>query len=288
MFYFIKGLPVFCIVTEPCADRFLLFGGFPISLHHVLDVGGFGGRKEGLVPFRGEMYNRVNGSPEHLACLVENIGNDIQYVPARFQRTLQLSYGLVLLRRCPAHLHADAVLFTGLLLPKLPQSRVPLGFISVSDCHSTVALQFDRPLRLGQLLCPLCHLFPDGIGERFFDMLVLGFQSRVLLLDGCVLALAEKVGDAGLYAVRVLPVNLSRAFLLFGDFAVKFLTAPLLFLVSDLELFMFGLGIVRFTDRGIPIDFGCFLFRLYLFGFLLLLGEDEVSAFKMLLSRLLL
>ena len=75
MFYFIKGLSVFCIVTEPCADRFLLFGGFPISLHHVLDVGGFGGRKEGLVPFRGEMYNRVNGSPEHLACLVENIKN---------------------------------------------------------------------------------------------------------------------------------------------------------------------------------------------------------------------
>ena len=119
-------------------------------------------------------------------------------------------------------------------------------------------------------------------------MLVLGFQSLVLLLDGCVLALAEKVGDAGLYAVRVLPVNLSRTFLLFGDFAVKFLTAPLLLFVPDLEFFMFGFGIVRFPERGIPVGFGCFLFRLYLFGFLLLLGDDEVSAFKMLLSRLLL
>lgn len=119
-------------------------------------------------------------------------------------------------------------------------------------------------------------------------MFVLGFQPLVLLLDGCVLALAEKVGYAGLYAVRVLTVNLSRTFLLFGDFAVKFRAAPLLFLVPDLEFFMFGFGIVRFTDRGIPVGFGCFLFRLYLFGFLLLPGDDEVSAFKMLLSRLLL
>ena len=126
------------------------------------------------------------------------------------------------------------MLFTGLLLPELPQSRVPLGFISVSDCHGTVTLQFDRPLRLGQLLCPLRHPFPDGIGERFFDMLVFGFQSLVLLLDGCVLALAKKVGDAGLYAVRVLTVSLSRAFLLFGDFTVKFRAAPLLFFVPDL------------------------------------------------------
>ena len=110
----------------------------------------------------------------------------------------------------------------------------PLGFKAVSDCHSTVTLQFDRPLCLGQCFSPLRHLFPDGIGERFFDMLVLGFQSLVLLLDGCVLALAEKVGDAGLYAVRILPVNLSRTFLLFGDFAVKFLTAPLLLFVPDL------------------------------------------------------
>ena len=41
-------------------------------------------------------------------------------------------------------------------------------------------------------------------------------------------------------------------------------------------------------QQGIPVGFGCFLFRLYLFGFLLLLGKNEVSAFKMLLSRQLL
>ena len=177
------------------------------------------------------MDNRFNGSPENLACLVENVGDDVQNIPARFQFTLQPLYGLVLLRRCPAHRHADAVLLPGLLLPELPQCRVPLGFKIVSDCHGTITLQFDRPLRLGQCLCPLRHLFPDGIGERFFDMLVFGFQPLVLLLDGCVLAFAEKVGDAGLYAVRVLTVNLSRTFLLFSDFAVKFRAAPLPFLV---------------------------------------------------------
>ena len=41
MFDFLKGLEVFRIVAEPCADRFLLLGGFPIALHHALDVGGF-------------------------------------------------------------------------------------------------------------------------------------------------------------------------------------------------------------------------------------------------------
>ena len=41
MFYFIKRLSAFRIVTEPCADRILLFGCFPIFLHHALDVGGF-------------------------------------------------------------------------------------------------------------------------------------------------------------------------------------------------------------------------------------------------------
>lgn len=51
---------------------------------------------------------------------------------------------------------------------------------------------------------------------------------------------------------------------------------------------MFGFGIVRFPERGIPVGFGCFLFRLYLFGFMLLFRKNEVSAFKMLLSRLLL
>ncbi|MBQ9094289.1 MAG: hypothetical protein IJY03_09965 [Prevotella sp.] len=46
MFYFIKGLSVFRIITEPCADRFLLLGGLAVALHNALDVGGFGGRED--------------------------------------------------------------------------------------------------------------------------------------------------------------------------------------------------------------------------------------------------
>lgn len=46
IFYFIKGLSVFRIVTEPCADRILLFGRFPVLLHHTFDVGGFGRGEE--------------------------------------------------------------------------------------------------------------------------------------------------------------------------------------------------------------------------------------------------
>ena len=41
MFYFVKRLSALGIVTEPCADRILLFGRFPVHLHHTLDVGGF-------------------------------------------------------------------------------------------------------------------------------------------------------------------------------------------------------------------------------------------------------
>ena len=234
MFYFVKRLSALRIVTKPCANSRMLFGRFPIFLHPALDVSGFGGGKDGLVLLRTEMDNRIYGSPEYFVGLVEHIRKQAEDMPACFQRTLQQADGLVLLRCGSAYHHADAMLLPGLLLPELPQCRVPLGFKAVSDCHSTVTLQFDRPLCLGQCFSPLRHLFPDGIGERFFDMLVLGFQSLVLLLDGCVLALAEKVGDAGLYAVRILPVNLSRTFLLFGDFAVKFLTAPLLLFVPDL------------------------------------------------------
>ena len=46
MFYFIKGLSVFRIFAEPCADRFLLFGCLTVALHDALDVGGFGGRED--------------------------------------------------------------------------------------------------------------------------------------------------------------------------------------------------------------------------------------------------
>ena len=41
MFYFIKGLSVFRIVTEPCADRFLMLGTLAVALHDALDVGDF-------------------------------------------------------------------------------------------------------------------------------------------------------------------------------------------------------------------------------------------------------
>ncbi|MDE6454215.1 MAG: hypothetical protein K2L27_08445 [Muribaculaceae bacterium] len=34
------------------------------------------------------MDNRVNGLPEHLACLVENIYDDVQNIQTRFQRDL--------------------------------------------------------------------------------------------------------------------------------------------------------------------------------------------------------
>ena len=55
MFYFVKWLQIFRIVTEPCADRFLLFGGFSIGLHHALDVGCFIIAENRFVPLRGEM-----------------------------------------------------------------------------------------------------------------------------------------------------------------------------------------------------------------------------------------
>lgn len=54
MFYFIKGLSVCRIVTEPCAHRFLLLGGLSVALHHALDVGGFRGREDCLMLLRGE------------------------------------------------------------------------------------------------------------------------------------------------------------------------------------------------------------------------------------------
>ena len=50
MFYFVKWLSALRIITEPCADRILLFGRFPVLLHHALDVGGFG-RGEDVSPY---------------------------------------------------------------------------------------------------------------------------------------------------------------------------------------------------------------------------------------------
>ena len=88
MFYFIKRLSALRIITEPCADRILLFGSFPVFLHYVLDVGGFRRGKERLVALRAEMNNRINGSLKDFVCLVENAGKQIKNIPARFQRIL--------------------------------------------------------------------------------------------------------------------------------------------------------------------------------------------------------
>ena len=90
MFYFVKRLAALCIVTEPCADRILLFGRFPVLLHHALDVGSFGWSKERLVLFRTEMDNRINGSLKDFVCLVKNIGKHVQNMPARFRLSASL------------------------------------------------------------------------------------------------------------------------------------------------------------------------------------------------------
>ena len=49
MFYFVKRLSALHIITEPCADSFLLFGGFSVFLYHTLDVSGFGWDEDRLV-----------------------------------------------------------------------------------------------------------------------------------------------------------------------------------------------------------------------------------------------
>lgn len=41
MFYFIKGLLLFRIATQPFANRLLHFGCFAIVLHHTFNVSGF-------------------------------------------------------------------------------------------------------------------------------------------------------------------------------------------------------------------------------------------------------
>ena len=71
MFYFVKRLSALRIVTEPCSDHIPLFGCFPVLLHHVFYVGGFGGGKDGLVLLRTEMDNRIYGSPEYFVGLVD-------------------------------------------------------------------------------------------------------------------------------------------------------------------------------------------------------------------------
>ena len=125
MFYFVKRLAALRIVTEPRTDCILLFGRFPVLLHHALDVGCFGRSKERLVLLRTEMDNCINGSLKDLVCFVKNIGKHIQNMPARFQSTLQQADGLVFLRRGLVHRLANMLLLVGLLFLKLPYRLVP-------------------------------------------------------------------------------------------------------------------------------------------------------------------
>ena len=75
---------------------------------------------------RSEMDNRIDGSSEYLACLVEDIGNDIQNFPAGSQSLLQQTDSLVfLLGGCENRL-ADALLYICFLRLKLLYSLVPL------------------------------------------------------------------------------------------------------------------------------------------------------------------
>jgi len=69
--------------------------------------------------------NRINGPPEDLACLIENIRKQIQNIPTRSQRILQHVNDLVFLRSGTAYRKADEMLLPGLLLLKLPDSLAP-------------------------------------------------------------------------------------------------------------------------------------------------------------------
>ena len=70
MFYFVKMLSAFRIVTKPCANGLLLLGRFAIFLHHALDVGSFGRGKERLVLFRTKMDNRMDCPFENIDCVI--------------------------------------------------------------------------------------------------------------------------------------------------------------------------------------------------------------------------
>lgn len=219
-----------------------------------------------------------NVSPEHLACLVENISDDIQNIPAFDFSALQLSYGLVafsavarltaMLMRCCSRSSA----------PGAARSAVSLSDSKVSAiAASTVTLQFDSPLRLGQCLCLFLTSFLTASGKDSLISFVLGFRSRVLLLEG-LRALAKRLAMPDFVTAIVLPVNLSRV-PPFRRFTVSSRCATA-FLVPRSGVFHVRLALSVSRIAASPVGFGCFLFRLYLFGFLLLLGDDEVSAFK--------
>ena len=85
MFYFVKRMAAFRIVTEPCANCILLFGCFSVLLHHALDVGGFGWGKERLVMLRAEMDNRLDCPFENLARVIQEVSKGIQKFAAYCQ-----------------------------------------------------------------------------------------------------------------------------------------------------------------------------------------------------------
>lgn len=99
MFYFVKRLSALCIVTEPCTGRILLFGCFPILLHHVLDASCFGRDKERLVLLPAEMNNRLDCPFESLACMKEEAGKGVQKFSVNCQCAFQKADGFVFLRR---------------------------------------------------------------------------------------------------------------------------------------------------------------------------------------------
>ena len=147
MFYFVKRLSALRIVTEPCANRILLFGCFPVFLHDAFDVGSFGRGKERLVLLRAEMDNRLDCPFENLARVKQEVGKGIQKFAADCQCTFQKADGLVFLRRGLAYCLADMLLLIGLLFLKLP-------FVG-DNLYEIVNFIKEKPLQI-----------PDGVDER--------------------------------------------------------------------------------------------------------------------------
>lgn len=127
VFYCVKWLIAFSIVASPLADRILLFGRFPILLHHTLNVCSFLWGKDRLVLIRAEMDYRINGTLEYLACLVKHFCKLFQDVTAYFQRILQQADGLVSLFHDTAYGKAYTMFLTINLLLKLPYRLVPFN-----------------------------------------------------------------------------------------------------------------------------------------------------------------
>ena len=84
MFYFIKRLAALHIVTEPCANGFLLFGSFPVFLHYALDVGSFVPKWiiastdiHILLSFKNPIFYRHNVTIQHNPLIITILDGDI-------------------------------------------------------------------------------------------------------------------------------------------------------------------------------------------------------------------